>query len=248
MKKAIAATLALTLFTSSSFASTDTSMQLNLEKDTSILEIDASDMTCANAYQEKFSRIEKNRDWRTAGQVALITVAAAGGVAGGIAVAGGVGAYVLACAWTVGLVYPISTGGIAWATYEKLDHEQSLKQAYGTILASKLDLGVLKIQYHDAVLALKVADQNTARKTLGLPPLTAEEIEVISTTIGYSEHARTDIDRALILMGQPRTDSNYENLRAEIEELSKTDAFCPIKAHKNRPVTYRRLLKILTAK
>ena len=201
---------------------------------------------CDAAYQKTLVKRGKNAGWRGLGEFTLDAALGTAAVLGVLAIPGG-GTILI---WSLfiggaGIIVPgagVMVGEGIWRTF---DHSDVIEKAYSTMMLTKVSVSDLQKVYHDATVVQKVAAENATRKGLGLPALNADEVAKINATIGYDYWTDNGIDALLGELFLENNSDNYELVRSEIIELSKTDAFCPMRNGKNRPMTYGHMRRLV---
>ena len=201
---------------------------------------------CDAAYQKTIAKRDKSAGWRGLGEFTLDAALGTAAVLGVLAIPGG-GTILI---WSLfiggaGIIVPgagVMVGEGIWRTF---DHSDVIEKAYSTMMLTKVSVTDLQKVFHDAAVVQKVAAENATRKGLGLPPLSPEEVAKINAAVNYDNWTITGIDTLLGELFLDDNSDNYELVRNEIIELSKTDAFCPKRNGKNRPITYGHMRRLV---
>lgn len=201
----------------------------------------AHSFRCENAYREKLDRINSKRVLREAGKVVNGVIVIGGGV---VLVANGVGA-------VVGPVY----GGTASVL--------TAITAYAGAGAEmgRLDAEPLERAWTPGIFLDRENGLKAARSVLKNLSYTKKELWQIAydayvkkTGIQYVDESRfkyeTHMDLLLRKVNKTRVEENkdpltYEDLRELLISMSADETFCPYKSGKNRPVTIKKMKKIL---
>jgi hypothetical protein len=98
------------------------------------------DVYCAEAYEEKFARIDKNRPWRDVGEIALMGAFMAGATVVGIGIMGGTSAFLVATIGGGTFAFPLLGGWAGYAAHSSIDREYSLMKAYEVQMLSHISV------------------------------------------------------------------------------------------------------------
>ncbi len=206
----------------------------------------ASEYVCEQTYNKKVEKYERSFT-RRAGRVALPTAGVAGAWSLMVAELGVYGAYMVTI-WSPGLAILALGASAGTGIYNLLDKPARIIQAKAILDMSKKSVQELENENFEARLDERVSYMNHQRRSVGLPTLTQEEIDVIAGSLQTGLRDKNIFDEFVRKVSKKGKNKKftYEQVRKKFIELaSETNVFCPEnKKGEAKPVTYKKLIKL----